>query len=79
MVGLILNFECGQICTIGGLFASAISKIEVVNLCEKWLIWAIISCTIFGTVVVKVPLKVVVGNAETDDLRAGGPFFMISN
>ena len=41
---LISNFEYGKIYSISGLFAKAVCRNKVVNLSEKLLIWAIISC-----------------------------------
>ena len=44
MVRLNPNFEYGKICRIDDLFAKAVCRSKVVNLGEKWLTWAIISC-----------------------------------
>jgi len=42
---LISNFEYGKIWGIDGLFAKSVFRNKVVNLGEKWLTWAIISCS----------------------------------
>ena len=44
---MISNFEYGKICRIGGLFAKAVCRNEVVNLGEKWFSWVKIFCILW--------------------------------